>query len=66
MSRISRILIPVGAQVTRGQAVKHGSVSALAVALISLGAKLIAEGDYMTGGLLVTIGWVLLVVEPFL
>ena len=35
----------------------------VAIALISLGMKFISEGDYITGGALVTIGWILLVIQ---
>jgi len=49
-----------------GKAAGEGVKDTVAVALISLGVQQIQSGDYIAGGALVVIGWMLLVVDRYL
>ena len=42
------------------------SKETIAMALIGLGMKLLSEGHYLEGGALVTLGWILLVIQQVL
>jgi len=57
MSKIKRM--------TFGKAAGLGIKDTLAIALITTGVQRINQGDYIIGGGLVTIGWILLVVDRF-
>jgi len=48
------------------KAIGAGSKETVAIALITLGVQMINSGDYVSGGALVAIGWVLLVVDRYL
>jgi len=48
--------------VSFGKKLGLGVVDTVAIALITTGVGLINQGNYIVGGALVTVGWVLLVV----
>jgi len=47
------------------KAAGEGAKEALAMSLITLGIQQIEAGNYIAGGLLVTIGWALIVVDRY-
>jgi len=47
-------------------AFKAGTIVSFAVLFLTKGAQLIIEGDYVIGGLLVTIGWILFILSATL
>jgi len=47
-------------------AVKAGTIVSFAVFFLTKGAQLIIEGEYLIGGLLVTIGWLLFILSSTL
>jgi len=49
-----------------GRAAGEGAKDAVAISLITIGVQQIQAGDYIAGGLLVTIGWILLVIDRYL
>lgn len=52
-------------QMRKTFAVADASLKALAITLIATGAAMIEEGNYEIGGLLVAIGWVILMVDAY-
>lgn len=44
----------------------EGTKEAVAIALITLGVQMINSGDYISGGALVTGGWILLIIDRYL
>lgn len=40
-----------------------GTKESIAIAMITLGVQRITEGDYLVGGFLVTVGWILIVID---
>ena len=48
------------------RAIGEGAKDTVAVALITLGIQQIQGGDYIAGGALVSIGWILLVVDRYI
>jgi len=49
-----------------GRAAGEGAKEVIAISLISLGMQQIQAGDYIGGGALVAIGWVLLVIDRYI
>ena len=47
------------------RAIGEGAKDTVAVALITLGIQQIQGGDYIAGGALVAIGWILLVIDRY-
>jgi len=45
------------------KAVKESTKMAIAIILLERGAELILQGEYIFGGLLVVVGWVLLLIN---
>ena len=45
------------------KAIKESTKMAIAIILLERGAELILQGEYIFGGLLVVIGWVLLLIN---
>lgn len=52
-------------QMKKTYAIADATLKSLAVTLIALGASFVEEGKYELGGLLVTIGWVLFMVDAY-
>ncbi|MEM1551556.1 MAG: hypothetical protein QXH03_02665 [Candidatus Bathyarchaeia archaeon] len=50
-------------KVSYSKAFATGTKDTIAMSLIALGVKLIGEGDYVVGGFLVFIGWILLIAQ---
>lgn len=48
------------------RALGEGAKETIAMALISLGVSMIQQGDVISGGALVAVGWILLVVNRYL
>ena len=48
------------------RAIGEGAKDTVAVALITLGIQQIQGGDYIAGGALVAVGWILLVVDRYI
>lgn len=48
------------------KAAGEGVKQTVAIALITLGVQLINSGDYISGGALVVVGWILLVINQYL
>ena len=45
------------------KAIKESTKMAIAIILLERGAELILQGEYLFGGLLVVVGWVLLLIN---
>jgi hypothetical protein len=52
-------------KVSLGKSVSLGAKDTVAIALITIGVSEINKQDYIVGGLLVTVGWILLVVDKY-
>jgi hypothetical protein len=52
-------------KVSFGKAVSFGAKDTVAIALITVGVNEINKQNYIVGGFLVAVGWVLLVVDKY-